>query len=423
MTKRMTVLLLGSGGREHALAWKMAQSPLVEKIHVLPGNPGMPTKDGRIVCIEGEIDAAARELKPDLTVIGPEKPMAEGVTDRLEAAGFTVLGASKDAARLESSKIFSKEFMGEEGIPTARAVRCDGYAAAVAALATWDVEGKGVVIKADGLAAGKGVIVTSNRAEAGQALHDFMVDGAHPVKAERVLLEETLHGREVSAFALCDGERFIPFGYICDHKRAFDGDKGPNTGGMGAFSSKDWPSEAARAFINEHIFAATLRGMQKRGAPFKGVLFAGLMIDGDDVKVIEFNVRLGDPEAQALLPLIESDIVPPFLAAARGDLSACAAPKIAGETAVHVVMASAGYPSPDMKLGEKIALAPVMNDTAQVFFAGVKDKDGALVSSGGRVLGVTARGATLAAARQQAYALLENISFSGAHWRRDIGRQ
>ncbi len=421
MSERLTVLLLGSGGREHALAWKMAQSPLVEKIHVLPGNPGMATQDGRIVCVSGNIDRIAQELEPDLVVIGPEKPMAEGVVDRLEASGFTVLGASQAAAQLESSKIFSKEFMQAEGIPTAHAVICNSYDAAVAALKTWDVEDKGVVIKADGLAAGKGVVVTKDRAEAGQTLHAFMVDAGHPVKAERVLLEETLHGREVSAFALCDGERHLPFGYICDHKRVFDGNKGPNTGGMGAFSSKDWPSPAARAFIDEKIFAATLRGMQKRGAPFKGILFAGLMVDGDDVNVIEFNVRLGDPETQALLPLIESDIVPLFLAAAKGDLSNCAAPKIADETSVHIVMTSAGYPAKDMKLGETITISPVTNDNTQVFFAGVAARDGAFVNSGGRVLGVTAKGKTLEAARRQAYARIKNISFNGAHWRRDIG--
>ncbi len=423
MSKRLTVLLLGSGGREHALAWKMAQSPLVEKVHVLPGNPGMATQDGRIVCVSGDIGKIAQELKPDLIVIGPEKPMADGVVDRLEAARFTVLGASRAAAQLESSKIFSKEFMQAEDIPTARAVTCNGYAAARAALKTWDVENKGVVIKADGLAAGKGVVVTKDRAEAEQTLHDFMVDAGHPVKAERVLLEETLHGREVSAFALCDGMRFLPFGYICDHKRVFDGNRGPNTGGMGAFSSQDWPSPAARAFISENIFAATLRGMNKRGTPFKGVLFAGLMVDGDDVNVIEVNVRLGDPETQALLPLIESDLVPLFLAAAKGDLSNCSAPHIADETTVHVVMTSAGYPSQNMKLGETIILNPITNDNTQVFFAGIAAKDGSFVNSGGRVLGVTARGATLETARKQAYARIDNISFKGAHWRRDIGGQ
>ena len=419
----MTVLLLGSGGREHALAWKMAQSPLVAKIHVLPGNPGMTTNDGRIVCIEGKIDDIVRELKPGLIVVGPEKPMAEGVVDRLETAGFTVLGASKAASQLESSKIFSKEFMLENGIPTAHAVTCDSYDDAVAAVKTWDIEGKGIVIKADGLAAGKGVVVTQDPTEAEKTLHDFMIDTRHPVKAKRVLLEEMLLGREVSAFALCDGERFIPFGYICDHKRVFDGNQGPNTGGMGAFFPKDWPSDAALTFINEKIFSATLRGMNARGTPFKGILFAGLMVDGDDVKVIEFNVRLGDPETQALLPLIETDIVPLFLAAAQGDLSACGAPQISNETAVHVVMASAGYPGTEMRLGEKITLTPNTNDNTQVFFAGVKEKDGNFINSGGRVLGVTARGATLAAAREKAYAGISNIFFNGAHWRWDIGGQ
>ena len=423
MQKGLTVLLLGSGGREHALAWKMAQSPLVEHIYVLPGNEGIP-RTGKIECIAGDVHEVARQIKPDLVVVGPEQPMAEGVVDRLEAAGFTVLGPSQAAARLETSKIFSKEFMMAEGIPTAHAVVCGNYAQAVKVLKAWDVVRSGVVIKADGLAAGKGVVVTHDRPEAEKTLYDFMKSGVYSVKAERVLLEEVLKGREVSAFALCDGDNFVPLGYICDYKRVHDGDKGPNTGGMGGFSPKGWPSEAARDFVNDNIFSAVLRGMKKRGTPFKGILFAGLMVEDDDVKVIEFNVRFGDPETQVLLPLLEGDIVPLFLAAARRNLCGCVPPVVADMTAIHVVMASEGYPDvtgQGMRLGSQIDLAPGTNDNTQVFFSGVKRKDGVLVNAGGRVLGVTALGKTLDEARRNVYARIEKIKFAGAHWRRDIG--
>lgn len=420
MQKGMTVLLLGSGGREHALAWKMAQSALVQKLHVLPGNEGMANAE-KIECVVGDVYDVARQLKPDLIVIGSEKPMAEGVVDRLEADGFTVLGPSRAAAQLETSKIFSKAFMLDEKIPTARAVTCNSYAEAMAALKGWDIEKKGVVIKADGLAAGKGVVVTHDRVEAEEKLHAFMKDATFAVKADRILLEDVLKGREVSAFALCDGEDFTPLGYICDYKRVYDGNRGGNTGGMGGFSPNGWPSDIARNFVNDRIFSAVLRGMKKRGMPFKGILFAGLMVEGDEVSVIEFNVRFGDPETQVLLPLLQSDIVPLFLAAAKGDLSACAPPVMADMVALHVVMTSEGYPDARMRLGEKIEFVPVTNDNTRIFFSGVKEIGGTLVNAAGRVLGVTAVSKTLEEARRAAYERIEKIKFDGAHWRRDIG--
>ncbi len=423
MSQLMTVLLLGSGGREHALAWKMAQSPLVQKVYVLPGNAGMPA--GKIENIEGDALAVAQKLKPALIVVGPEKPMADGTVDKLAAAGFAVLGPSQAAAQLEASKIFSKNFMTAEGIPTAKAETCRNYDEAMETLKAWDVEGRGLVIKADGLAAGKGVVVTQSRAEAEQTLFDFMRDPYCTVKADRVLFEEVLTGREVSAFALCDGANFIPLGYICDYKRVFDDNKGPNTGGMGCYSPKGWPSDAVRAFVETNVFAATLRGMQKRGTPFKGILFAGLMVEGDDVKVIEFNVRFGDPETQTLMPLLAGDVVPLFLAAAEGKLAGHAAPQQNNMAGVHVVMTSAGYPDAagkGMKLDQPISL-PEVNDNAQVFFAGVKKSGAALVNAGGRVLGVTAVAPSIAEARQKAYAAIDRIKFEGAHWRRDIGEQ
>lgn len=419
----LRILLLGSGGREHALAWKMAQSPLVAHIQVLPGSDGIATLD-KVTCAAGDALDVAKGFKPDLIVVGPEKPAADGVVDALEAQGFAVMGPSQAAAQLESSKIFSKNFMVAEGIPTAKAVTCDGYDAAIETLKGWGVEKDGIVIKADGLAAGKGVVVTFDRAEATQTLHDFMQDPTCTVNADRVLFEEVLKGREVSAFALCDGENFIPLGYACDYKRVNDGHLGPNTGGMGGYAPKGWPSDAARAFVNEKVFAPVLAGMKKRGTPFKGILFAGLMVDGDDVRVIEFNVRFGDPEAQILMPLIDADIVPLFMAAAKGELASCTVPALNEKTAVHVVMVSEGYPDvagKGMRLGQTIEIS-ANNDNAQVFFAGVKKQDGAWTNTGGRVLGVTALGATLEEARTKAYAEIDRIKFNGAHWRKDIGR-
>jgi phosphoribosylamine--glycine ligase len=448
----MRILLIGSGGREHALAWKMSRSGMVDKVFVHPGSDGISTLEkvecvpslssivsaravihengasaGSRLCGNDEIAGIAHALKPALIVIGPEKPMAEGAVDKLEAAGFAVLGPSQAAAQLETSKIYSKRFMSENAIPTARAIFCDSYDDAMAIVRNWDMR-KGIVIKADGLAAGKGVVVTHDAGEAEATLYDFMKNPACTVKASRILLEDKLVGREVSAFALCDGEKFIPLGYACDYKRVNDGDLGPNTGGMGGYAPKGWPSDKARVFVNEHVFAPVLRGMKKRGTPYKGILFAGLMIDGDDVKVIEFNVRFGDPETQILMPLFEGDIVPLFLAAAKGRLAGEETPKHAAQTAVHVVMVSQGYPDVQgegMKLGQRIDMpnntVSGTNDNALLFIAGAKKEGGEWRNAGGRVLGVTALGATLDEARKKAYAEIEKIKFDGAHWRRDIG--
>ncbi len=423
-----TILLLGSGGREHALAWKMAQSPHVARIFVLPGSDGI-ARVAKVTCLAGK-DAllAARENRPDLVVIGPEKPLADGVSDALEKEGFVVFGPSQAAARLESSKIFAKEFMTEFGIPTAPFKVCDDHISALAALKNWDVEGKGVVVKADGLAAGKGVVVTHDRAEAEKTVHDFMVNPACTVKTQRLLLEEKITGREVSAFALCDGRGFLTIGYACDYKRVGDGNEGPNTGGMGGFAPKDWPSDKAKKFIEENVFRRVVDGMNKRGTPFKGILFAGLMIDGDDVKVIEFNTRFGDPEAQILLPLIENDIVPLFEAAARGKLDSSRPVSLRSGAAVHVVMVSEGYPEisgSGMRLGEKIEFPETLlssNDNALLFIAAAKHKNGGWINDGGRVLGVTAVAQDMETARARAYETIGRIHFNGAHWRKDIGR-
>ncbi|MEZ0261436.1 MAG: phosphoribosylamine--glycine ligase [Alphaproteobacteria bacterium] len=435
MTQVVTsVLLLGGGGREHALAWKMSQSPAVTRIHALPGNDGMAALE-KVTCIAGNpADVAfvvekAQELKPGLIMVGPEKPLAAGVVDALEKAGFLVLGPSRAAAQLESSKIFAKEFMTEFGIPTAPYKICPTAQAALQALSGWDIAGKGVVLKADGLSAGKGVVVTNDRAEAEKTVDDFMLNAACQVKTEQLLLEEKITGREVSAFALCDGETFISLGFACDYKRVRDNDEGPNTGGMGGYAPKDWPSAKSRNFIAEKIFKPVLAGMQARGTPFRGILFAGLMIEGDDVQVIEFNTRFGDPETQILLPLIENDIVPLFAAAAAGQLKGEKV-NLAEQTAVHVVMASEGYPETfgtGMTLGQKIDLPENMlgagvNDNRMLFVSGAKKTGAYWTNEGGRVLGVTAIGATMEEARKRAYQVIADIKFNGAHWRKDIGK-
>jgi len=430
-----TILLLGSGGREHTLAWKMAQSDSVERIIVLPGSDAIACVS-KVSCFPGDpadvpfIVKTAKELKPDLIVVGPEKPLAAGIVDALELAGFAVLGPNRNAAKLESSKIFAKEVMLKCDIPTAEFKVYDTYDDTVAAIKNRDVEKDGVVIKVDGLASGKGVVVTHDTNEALKAVHDFMINPECIVKSDKLLVEDIIKGKEVSAFAICDGEVFLPIGYVCDYKRIHDGDKGPNTGGMGGYVSKDWPSLEVRQFINENIFKRIVDGMLTRGTPFKGILFAGLMIDGEDVKVLEFNTRFGDPETQILLPLLKDDIVPLLNHAARGTLHGVEPPVISEEKSVHVVMTSEGYPEitgSDMRLGTEISfpeklLEQKADDSALLFIAGAKKQDGCWVNSGGRVLGVTGLGETKEEARARAYGAIEDIRFEGAHWRKDIGQ-
>ncbi|MDE1153270.1 MAG: phosphoribosylamine--glycine ligase [Micavibrio sp.] len=435
MSNVRTVLLLGAGGREHALAWKMAQSASLDNVYAMPGNDGMAAL-AKVTCLAGDpadtntVLAAIEKTGAGLVVIGPEKPLDAGVVDALEARQIPVMGPRRAAAQLESSKIFAKEFMTSVGIPTAGYAVCDSHAAALEALKGWNVDGEGVVIKADGLAAGKGVVVTHDRAEAERTAYDFMVNPDCSVKSSRLLLEKKLKGKEVSAFALCDGETFVTLGFVCDYKRVRDGDEGPNTGGMGGYAPQDWPSPAARQFVQDHIFRAVVDGMKKRGQPFRGVLFAGLMIDGEDVNVIEFNTRFGDPETQILMPLLEADVLPLFLQAATGTLALAAPVHLKNTAAVHVVMASEGYPETlgtGMTLGQGIDLPEALlqqggNDNGFLFIMGAKKSADGWTNAGGRVLGITALGDTIDAARQKAYDTIGRIRFKGAHWRRDIGR-
>ncbi|MGM0422659.1 MAG: phosphoribosylamine--glycine ligase [Pseudomonadota bacterium] len=435
----MNILLLGGGGREHALAWKMVQSDLTEKLVALPGNDGIAQLD-KTECVAGKIDdvdlvlKTAAEIKADLIVIGPEQPLASGMTDLLEEEGFTVFGPTRAAAQLETSKAFAKNFMEKYGIPTARFAEYDGYDQALAGLQGWDVSA-GVAIKADALASGKGVVVTNDRITAEKTLYEFMVDPACTVKTEKIVIEQQLFGKEVSAFAICDGQHFVTLGYACDYKRVHDFDEGANTGGMGGYTPQGWPDAQTRKFIETEVFKKTLEGMKKDGTPFKGVLFAGLMIDGDEVNVIEFNTRFGDPETQILMPLIDKDLVPVLDDAARGDL-----PKgrdqiksllAEDQTAVHVVMVSGGYPTTDatpMQLDQTIEMprdmmCPGKDNTPLVFIAGAALCDDVWVNTGGRVIGVTAKGPDLARARKAAYDTIKRIHFTGAHYRTDIAQE
>jgi phosphoribosylamine--glycine ligase len=424
----MKVLVVGSGGREHALAWRLSEDQKVSKVFVCPGNPGMsknPAIETRpdVKADPDSVLALAQELNPALVVIGPEAALAKGVTDILEAQGFAVYGPSKAAAELESSKIFSKEVMAENNVPTAKCRAYDSYEAAMADLDSWDFQ-RGVVLKSDALAEGKGVVVTHDRAEAEAVLYDFMVNPEVSVKTDRILIEEKLVGKEASAFALCDGDDYFFLGVACDYKRVGNGDEGPNTGGMGGYSPKTWPGPVVEDKVKKQVVEPMLKGMKARGTPFKGTLFVGFMVDQDDVSVIEFNVRFGDPETQILMPMVEGSFYELLYACATGKLAELKPDVSLSELySVHVVLASGGYPSIDaspIDTGHAIQINGEFGDNCHLFYAGVKESDGQLVNAGGRVLGVTALGATLTEAREKAYANFGRISLQGAHWRTDI---
>ena len=411
----MNVLLIGSGGREHALAWKLAQSPGLDRLYAAPGNPGIAAHAELV-----ELDAAdhaavvafTRERAIGLVVIGPEAPLVDGLADTLRAAGVAVFGPSRAAAQLEGSKGFTKDLCARVGIPTAGFVRARSRAAAQAAL---DRLGAPVVVKADGLAAGKGVTVAATRAEAQAALDAIFAAGGEAV------IEAFLTGEEVSLFVLTDGEALLPFGTAQDHKRVGEGDVGPNTGGMGAYSPAPvlTPDLEARALAE--IVAPTVRAMREAGTPFSGMLYAGLMLTADGPQLIEYNVRFGDPECQALMARFAGDLLATLLAVAQGRLSALPPPAWSPDWALTVVIASAGYPGAPRNGWPVQGVATAAAAGATVFQAGTRAQGGALVASGGRVLAVTGTGTTLRAARDRAYAGVDALDVPGGFWRRDIG--
>jgi phosphoribosylamine--glycine ligase len=419
-----TVLVIGSGGREHALVWKLAQSPQVGKIYAIPGNPGI-AKWAECVALPVDQPEALLEFAVtravDLTVVGPELPLTSGIADVFAAAGQLLFGPTKNAARLESSKVFAKDFFARYHIPTAAYQSFSDAAAALAFAAELLTKGPAVVIKADGLAAGKGVVIAENRAEAAAALQSIMTDKQFGRAGERVVIEEFLSGQELSFFAVSDGDFVLPVIAAQDHKRVFDDDQGPNTGGMGAYAQPPVYTEALRAQIMATIIRPTLAGMRAEGCPFQGVLYAGLMLTAEGPRILEYNVRWGDPETQALMPLINSDVYELFYRAAAGSLAEYALEVDPG-ACVAVVLASAGYPG-DYSVDAPITGWDEVAPGIQVFQAGTRWEDGALVTAGGRVLAVVSRANSLPEAVAQVYAAVDKIYFAGAHFRHDIARR
>ena len=422
----MRILIIGGGGREHALAWALARSPQHPDLFIAPGNAGTAALGQNVAVnpadIEGLLDFARRE-RIELTVVGPEQPLVDGLADTFEAAGLLVIGPTAKAARLEGSKAFAKAFMARHGIPTA-AHRTFGAGQYDEAMAYLDAYGAPVVVKASGLAAGKGVLLCDTRAEAQDALDQIMKTRSFGEAGDEVVVEDYMHGEEASVFALTDGEHYVLLAPAQDHKRIGEGDVGLNTGGMGAYAPAPVVTEALMNRVCREIIEPTLVGMEQEGCPYRGFLYVGLMITAEGPKVVEFNCRLGDPEAQVVLPLLDTDLVAVFQALAEGRLRDGSVQTRSGAAAC-VVMASGGYPGSYQKgfTIEGLDAAAALDDVV-VFHAGTRhDEAGQTATSGGRVLGVTAVGDDLAEALDSAYHAVDVIHFDGAQYRRDIGRK
>src|SRR6202166_4575799 len=416
----MKVLVIGSGGREHALVWKLRQSPRVTKIYCAPGNGGIADE---AECIPADIKnldsmiAVANRIQPDLTIVGPELPLMLGVVDEFTRRGWRTFGPTRAAAQLETSKSFAKEFLQRHHIPTAHYAICDSAEQVRAALPHFHTP---IVVKADGLAAGKGVVIARTKDEAATAATEMLSGRMLGEAGSRVVLEEFLEGDELSFLVVSDGERVAPLVAAQDHKRAFDGDTGPNTGGMGAYTTKTIIDDQMRDWLVTHIARPVVAGMKAEGTEYKGVLYCGLMMTARGPMVLEFNCRFGDPEAQPILMRLESDLVEAMEASIDGrtrdgDF------EWSNDSAACVVMASGGYPG-IFEAGKRISgLDEVANlDGVKVFHAGTSKRDDAYYTSGGRVLGITARAADLNTALQRAYEACAKIRFDGAHYRKDI---
>jgi phosphoribosylamine--glycine ligase len=416
----MNILLLGSGGREHALAWKMAASPLADRLYCAPGNAGI-AREAECVTLDladhEAVIAFCRAKAIEFVVVGPEAPLCAGIVDDLEAAGIKAFGPTRGAARLEGSKGFTKDLCRANGIPTAAYERFTAAAAAKAYLRT---HGAPIVVKADGLAAGKGVVVAQNLAEA-EAAVDMMFGGSLGDAGTEVVIEEFLDGEEASFFALCDGETAIPFTTAQDHKRAFDGDEGPNTGGMGAYSPAPNVDAAMSARVMDEIVLPTLRAMKAMGSPYKGVLYAGLMITREGPELIEYNIRFGDPECQVLMLRLMSDLIPALLASCDGMLKSFDLRWYA-DPALTVVMAAKGYPGNYARGSVIEGLDEAAKvEGVEIFHAGTKADGGKILANGGRVLNVSALGKTVREAQTRAYEAIAGIRWPGGFYRHDIG--
>ena len=424
----MRVLVIGSGAREHALTRRLAAEPGVSALLCAPGNPGI-SGVARLVPADltspdgvAALALLAVRDRIGLTIVGPEVPLSLGIVDRFASSGHLIFGPTAAAARLESSKAFAKAFMARHGVPSARFRICDSIGDALASIASGEF-GWPVVLKADGLAAGKGVVIAGTRAEAEAAVGAAMRDRRFGDAGARLVIEECMTGPEVSFFAMCDGTRALPIGTAQDHKRIFDDDQGPNTGGMGAFAPSPLVAQELHARVLREIVEPVVAGMAAEGHPFRGFLYAGLMLTPDGPKVIEFNVRLGDPETQVMLPIIDEPLLPMLVAAASGSLrqSAC---RLSPDKLAGVVLASRGYPesSESGRPIEGIAQAEAIPGVT-VLHAGTAARDGQIVTSGGRVLTVVGRGRDFPEAIARAYAGVLQISFDGMQYRRDIGRK
>ena len=414
----MNILIVGAGGREHALAWKMAQSPLVGKIYCTPGNPGMHGVEAIGITDLNELADFAQSHDIGLTMVGPEATLCAGIADIFRSRGLRIVGPNKFAAQLEGSKSFAKDFMRRHGIPTADAAVFTEEAGAQAYLKT---KGAPIVVKADGLAAGKGVVVAMTEKEAADAIHACF-DGAFGSAGSSVVLEECLIGEEASIIALCDGKTIMPLASSQDHKRAYDGDTGPNTGGMGAYSPAPVVTDDLWKVIDKTVLQPFLKGVQEDKMDFRGIIYAGLMVTAQGPKVLEFNVRFGDPETQAILTRLESDLTEALAATADGRLSEITL-KWSDEPSVCVVLASGGYPGHYEKGKIIYGLDDAEAEGAVVFHAGTKLVDGKIVTAGGRVLGVTARGKDVATAVKNAYRAVSKIHWDGMEYRKDIAHR
>lgn len=415
----MNILVIGSGGREHALYWKLSESPQTEQIYAIPGNPGMDASAALALDDHAEILRFVKEKDIGLVVVGPEVPLMNGLVDELEEAGIRAFGPRANAAKIEGSKSFAKDLMKKYGIPTAR---YEVFTAAEPARAYIRQEGAPIVVKADGLAAGKGVIVAMTEQEALDAVDAIMEDHSFGDAGARVVIEEFMEGEEASLLAFTDGMTICPMISAQDHKRAYDGDRGPNTGGMGTYAPAPVMTPEMTKRAVEEILEPTIAAMAQEGRTYRGCLYLGLMVTADGPKVVEFNARFGDPETQAVLPLLDSDLVE-IMCACTNETLADVSIRWKDGAAVCVVLASGGYPGAYKKGQEIIGIADAEAMGALVFHAGTAMKDGKLVTNGGRVLGVVGRGADISSAVDAAYAAAEKISFKDAYYRKDIAHR
>jgi phosphoribosylamine---glycine ligase len=417
----MKVLLIGNGGREHALAWKLRQSPRISKLYCTPGNGGI-SREAECVSVDlkslESIVGVASQLEPDMTVVGPELPLQLGIVDEFTRRGWPIFGPTKAAAQLETSKSFAKEFMQRHRIPTSHYAICDSLSEFNQAISRFSTP---VVVKADGLAAGKGVVICNTKDEAAATAAEMLSGKMLGDAGARVVIEECLKGDELSFLVLSDGERVAPLVAAQDHKRVGDGDTGPNTGGMGAYSTPQLLDEQMTNWLLQHVARPVIEGMKAQGMTYKGILYCGLMMTARGPMVLEFNCRFGDPETQPIMMRLDSDLLEAIEASVEGRVSDGDF-RWSQDASVCVVMASGGYPG-TIEVGKKIIGIDEADrvDGVKVFHAGTSVRDGAFYTSGGRVLGVTARAATLQTAVDQAYEAVRKIQFDGAHYRRDIG--